>query len=98
MTQNSPPTSLRWRAYRLVRPVMRPIAWRLRSFFVGSLHDDVRQLRAQVEALRAELRERADREQEALESQIAAVIEQGLLTLALDREARRPPPRGNPLP
>ena len=92
------PTSLRWRAYRLIRPVVRPIAWRLRSFFAGSLHDEIRELRAQVDALRTELRERGDREQAALEPRIAAVIEQALLTLALDREERRSPQRGQTLP
>lgn len=90
MTQiPTPPSSLRWLGYRLVRPVVRPIAWRLRGFFVGPLQDDVRELRAQVEALRAELRDRAAREDAALEPRIAAVMEQALLTLALDHEERR---------
>lgn len=97
MTQ-TPPTSLRWRAYRLVRPIVRPVAWRLRSFFVGSLQDEVRELAAQMEALRTELRERSEREAAALEPQIAAVLEQALLTLALDRERHRSPQAGEPLP
>lgn len=84
-----PDRSLRWRAWRLVRPVVRPLGWRLRSFFVGALQDEMRELRAQTEALRAELRERAAREDAALEPRIAAVLEQALLTLALDREERR---------
>jgi hypothetical protein len=94
MNQAAPDSSLRWRAWRVVRPIVRPIAWRLRSFFVGPLHDEVRELGAQVAALRAELRERAEREEAALEPRIAAVMEQALLALALDREARRLPPSG----
>lgn len=65
---------------------------------MGSLQDEVRELRAQVEALRVELRERGEREQAALEPRIAAVIEQALLTLALDREERRSPQAGKTLP
>jgi hypothetical protein len=83
-----PDRSLRWRAYRLVRPVVRPVAWRLRSFFMGALQDEMSELRAQIEALRLELRERAAREDAALEPRIAAVMEQALLTLALDRQER----------
>lgn len=94
MQQAPPGRSLRWRAWRFVRPVVRPVAWRLRSFFVGSLHDEISELRAQVEALRAELRERAEREDAALDPRIASVLEQTLLTLALDREARRLPQSG----
>ncbi len=51
-----------------------------------------------MEALRTELRERGEREDAALEPRIAAVMEQALLTLALDREERRSPQRGKPLP
>ena len=98
MTPAPTETSLRWRAWRLLRPVVRPAAWRLRLFFAGPLHDEVRELRMQVEALRAELRERAAREDAALEPRIAAVLEQALLTLALDREARRLPQSRQPLP
>lgn len=80
--------SLRRTAYRLVRPVVRPLAWRLRTFFAGPLHDEVRELRAEVAALRAELRDRAAREDAALEPRIASVLEQAILTLALDRQTR----------
>lgn len=91
-----PRRGLRWRAYRLVRPIVRPIAWRLRSFFVGRVHDELVELRAQVEALRAsvdmlraQVEHRAAEQREALAPTIMGVMEQALLTIALDREVDR---------
>ena len=83
------PKSLRWRLYRLVRPLVRPLAWRTRIFLMGELHAEVVALRSEVAALRAELRERGAQDAQALEPKILAVIEQALLTLALDREEQR---------
>ena len=96
MNQDEPETSLRWRAWRVIRPVASPAARRLRLFLVGQLHDEVRELRAEVAALRDELRRRAEREVTALEPRIAAVLEQALLTLALDHEVQRLPHGGKP--
>ncbi len=83
------PRSLRWRAYGVVRPLVRPIAWRLRTFFVGELLDEMAALRLEVAALRAEVQARGREQEAALEPRIAAVMEQAVLTLALDREQRR---------
>lgn len=76
-------------AYGLVRPVVRPLAWRLRTFLVGPLQDEVGELRAQQEAMRSRLEELAEANTgPALEKKIADVMGQALLTLALDREGR----------
>lgn len=93
MTPSSPhadlPRSLRWRLYGLIRPIVRPVAWRLRTFFVGALLDETAALRREVAALRDEVAARGREQEAALEPRIAAVLEQAVLTLALDREQRR---------
>jgi hypothetical protein len=92
----TPRRELHWRAYGLVRPVLRPVAWRLRTFLVGLVRDDVAELRAQVlalrasvDALRAQVEQRAVEDREAVAPKILAVMEQALLTIALDREDRQ---------
>jgi hypothetical protein len=92
----TPQRELHWRAYGLVRPVLRPVAWRLRTFLVGLVRDDVAELRAQVlalrasvDALRAQVEQRAVEDREAVAPKILAVMEQALLTIALDREDRQ---------
>lgn len=83
-------------AYGLVRPVVRPLGWRLRTFLIGPLQDDVAQVRQEVAALRAEVTalrsvlEQCAAEQSgaALDEKILGVMEQALLTIALDREGQ----------
>lgn len=64
-------------------------------FFVGPVRDDVAELRAQVEALRVSVEalhtrveQRAAEDREAVAPKILRVMEQALLTIALDREDR----------
>ncbi len=81
---SQPPSTLR-PAWRLMRPVLRPLACRLRSFFAGPLQEEIAALRLEVAELRAELHAQP----RAVEPQIEAALERALLTLALDREQRR---------
>ena len=83
------PSGVGWLLYRLVRPVLRPVAWRLRTFFAGPLHDEIAALRAEIAALRLEIGALERARDQSLEPRIAAVLEQAVLTLALDRESRR---------
>lgn len=80
------PRSLKWRAYGLVRPVIRPVARRVRMFFVGRLHDEIAELRGEMRALREVVeRERAGASA-AVDERVREVMAQALATLALDRE------------
>lgn len=80
------PQSLKWRAYGLVRPVVRPVARRLRMFFVGRLHDEVAELRMEVRLLRDSIERHRVMDAEAVDQRIREVMAQALATLALDRE------------
>lgn len=82
------PNSLKWRIYGLIRPVVRPIARRLRMFFVGRLHDEIAELRTELHGLR-ELIER-DRAAQlvSVDQRTRDIMAQALATLALDRETR----------
>ena len=69
-------------SYKLVRPVVRPVLWRLRGFMIGGLADQMRQLTERIEATTprsgngfggAELRH------------LAVEMESALLTLAMER-------------
>ncbi len=85
--QQKGPRSLKWSAYGVVRPVVRPIAWRLRTFLIGPVRDEVAMLRAEVAALRARLDQiAAEATGPGLDRRMLAVMEQALLTIALDRE------------
>jgi FkbM family methyltransferase len=79
-------------AYMLVRPVARPIAWRLRGFLTGDLFEQVRQLGERIEALAVAQSihlptvvpiETCGAAEEM--RRLAAEIERALLTLALER-------------
>lgn len=80
------PRSLKWRAYGIVRPVVRPVARRLRMFFVGRLHDEIAELRAEVRELRAAIERERVVESVAADQRVREVMAQALATLALDRE------------
>ncbi len=86
MTAKSPsPTTWRLAVWRVMRPVARPLAWRLRSFFMGPLHAEIAALRLEIAALRTDLHAQP----RTVEPQVDAALERALLTLALDREQRR---------
>ncbi len=82
------PASLKWRAYGLVRPLVRPIARRVRMFLVGRLHDEIAELRAEVKALREAVERPRVLESGAVDQHVREVMAQALATLALDREPR----------
>lgn len=66
---------------RLISRWVRRLVWRLRHALMGQLYEEVAGLRAEVVALRTEVRERMANEAE---------LERALLTLALDREVSAP--------
>ena len=80
------PRSPKWLAYRLVRPVVRPVARRLRMFFVGRLHDEIAELRTELHAVRELIERQHVAERGAADQRVRDVIAQALATLALDRE------------
>ena len=82
------PRTLKWRAYGLVRPVVRPVARRLRMFFVGRLHDELAELRAELRDLRDAVERQRAAEGVAADQRVREVMAQALATLALDRETR----------
>jgi FkbM family methyltransferase len=87
-------------AYMLVRPVARPIAWRLRSFMTGGVSDQLRLLSERIETLATHQPltqpvqqptvAQAGSDGAAAEMRrLAAEIERTLLTLALERAPDR---------
>ncbi|GAC1341593.1 MAG: hypothetical protein NVSMB18_14020 [Acetobacteraceae bacterium] len=81
--------------YALVRPVLRPLAWRLRTFLIGPVRDDIAELRAQQDALIDRLEHLgASRPAQAVDPELAKCLEQLLLTLAVhhDRAGSARPP------
>lgn len=82
------PRSPKWLAYRLVRPVVRPVARRLRMFFVGRLHDEIAELRAELRGVRELIERHQTTETVAADQRVREVMAQALATLALDRERR----------
>ncbi len=80
------PRSLKWWAYGLVRPVVRPVARRVRMFFVGQLQDEIVALRAEVGLLRAAIERQGAVERVAAEERVREIMAQALATLALDGE------------
>ena len=71
-------------AFRLVRPVARPVAWRLRGFLIGGLSEEVRRLGEQIDrdaGAATEMRHLAVEEMR----QLAVDVERALLTLAMER-------------
>ena len=78
--------SVLWGVYGLVRPVVRPVMWRLRSFLTGPLREEIGALRSEVAGLREVVeRQRAQAEVSA-DERVREVMAQALATLALDRE------------
>ena len=82
------PKSLKWRAYGLVRPVVRPVARRLRMFFVGRLHDEIAELRTEIHGLRELIERDRATQLAAVDHHSRDILAQALATLALDRETR----------
>lgn len=81
--------SLKWAAYGVVRPIVRPVMRRLRLFFVGGLHDEIRGLRAEIGALRTLVERQHPQSIETIVDQRARhIMAQALATLALDRDGR----------
>ncbi len=72
--------------YGLFRPVVRPLGWRLRSFLIGPLHEEMAETRHRLDSLMARplLTERGT------EPALLATMEDVLMTLAL--EASHAPP------
>lgn len=73
---------------------------RVRTFFVGRLHDELAELRDEVRMLRLTVERRDEHRHESVEAAIDQrtrdVIAQALVTLALDRE--RPDQASDGLP
>ena len=90
----SPPARVRRRlahraakwAYMLVRPVVRPVVWRLRSFMIGGLSEQLRQLGERIEAPPPpSVVQISDAGAAAEMRHLAVEMERTLLTLALER-------------
>jgi len=71
-------------AYRLLRPVLRPLAWRLRTFLLGHVRDELAEVRAQQAAMQAQLDQLTAGP--ALDASFGRALEAILLTVALERE------------
>ena len=81
--------SLKWAAYGMVRPIVRPIMRRLRLFFVGALHDEIRELRTEMGLLRALIeRQHPQPIETVIDQRTRHIMAQALVTLALDRDSR----------
>jgi FkbM family methyltransferase len=82
---------IRWvalAAYRLVRPVARPLAWRLRGFLIGGLSDQVRRIGERLDAPSAVAPPQAqipDYSATGEMHRLAMVMERTLLTLAMEQ-------------
>jgi FkbM family methyltransferase len=77
-------------AYRLVRPIARPMAWRLRSFLVGGISEQVRQLSVLLDTRSASVRsgQLGDVSGANYEMvRLAGEMERTLLTLAMERNS-----------
>jgi FkbM family methyltransferase len=85
--------------YRLLRPVVRPLVWRFRSFMIGPLQQEMFENRIRLDNLMAQANPTALGPQQAM----VAVMERALMTLALEN-AREPqsllvtPKAANPAP
>lgn len=81
--------SLKWRAYGLVRPLVRPVMHRVRTFFVGNLHDEIAALRSEISGLKSLVeQQRPEAIEVIVDQRTRHVMAQALVTLALDRESR----------
>lgn len=80
---------LKWAVYGMVRPVVRPVMHRLRSFFVGGLHDEIHELRTEIGALRTLVeRQHPQQIETVIDQRTRHIMAQALVTLALDRDGR----------
>ena len=86
-------------AYGVVRPFVRPLAWRSRSFFTGRLHSQVEQINERLQGLVAERLQELPREPTPLPTaeisalrvevqQLGTMLETTLLTLSLEQLGR----------
>jgi FkbM family methyltransferase len=69
--------------YRLVRPILRPIAWRTRAFMAGEVRAELAQLETKLDTISAALSVNEAPPTDARE--LVRMLETTLLTLALDR-------------
>jgi hypothetical protein len=69
--------------YRLVRPILRPIAWRTRAFMAGEVRAELAQLETKLDRISAALSVNETPPTDARE--LVRMLETTLLTLALDR-------------
>ncbi len=90
------PRSLKWRAYRIVRPLVRPAMHRLRTFFVGQLRDEIAELRDEVRGLRALVEQHPQAIEAKVDQRTRHIMAQALATLALDRDSRDQASEGSP--
>ncbi|RYY05281.1 MAG: hypothetical protein EON55_27580 [Alphaproteobacteria bacterium] len=62
---------------------------RLRLFFIGGLHDEIRELRTEVGALKTLLeRQHPQQIETVIDQRMRHIMAQALVTLALDRDGR----------
>ena len=71
-------------AYRVARPVVRPVAWRSRSFLTGHVMAELLDVRTKLDLLLERTEQGANR---PLDPGVGSAAERALLTLAL--ESRR---------
>jgi FkbM family methyltransferase len=76
-------------AYRPVRPVLRPLVWRARTFLIGPLLEEMARLRQQLDELQSRPLANV---RPTLDPAISAAMERLMLTLALQDARDRPPP------
>lgn len=84
--QGSVGRRLAFRFYRLVRPVVRPVAWRIRTFMLGPVLQELAEMRTGGRHSFVG----ADASSRILDPGLALAVERLLLTLALEE---RSPPR-----
>ena len=82
------PRRLALAAYRLVRPVVRPIAWRTRTFLTGELMREIAGIRTTQETIIA----RVNAPGGGIDPGMARTMERLLLTLALEDGSNPNPP------
>jgi hypothetical protein len=81
--------SLKWRAYGLLRPLIRPVMHRIRTFFVGNLHAEIAELRREIHRLSVLIeQEQPEALKVIVDQRTRQIMAQALVTLALDRESR----------
>ncbi|MGI4801180.1 MAG: hypothetical protein ACRYF2_09520 [Janthinobacterium lividum] len=73
----------------MMRPIVRPIMRRLRLFFIGALHDEIRELRAELRLLKTLVeRQHSQPIETVIDQRTRHIMAQALATLALDRDSR----------